>query len=60
MKFIETSAKDSDNVEQIFQEIATILTKQANEMYPEKNQKGNRTILDNKPTTNPINNCCSN
>lgn len=60
MKFIETSAKDSDNVEQIFQEIATILTKQANEMYPEKNQTGNRTILDNKPTTNSINNCCSN
>jgi hypothetical protein len=32
MKFIETSAKDSDNVEKIFEFIADSLTKQANEM----------------------------
>ncbi len=33
MRFVETSAKNSQNVEQIFYEIAETLTRQANELY---------------------------
>lgn len=58
MKFIETSAKDSDNVDKIFYEIADLLTKQANELYPPKSS-GNRILLESTPQTNSIGGCCS-
>lgn len=58
MKFIETSAKESENVEMIFNEIAESLLKQADEMYP--NKSGNHK-LGEKPSTAKISsaNCCS-
>lgn len=58
MKFIETSAKESENVEKIFQEIAELLLKQANELYPSKNS-GIKNL--DKPPTNPVGglSCCS-
>jgi hypothetical protein len=61
MKFIETSAKDSNNVEKIFHEIAETLTKQANEMYPTKQSNGTQNLKDKNPHTNKIGSsiCCS-
>jgi small GTP-binding protein len=58
MKFVETSAKESENVEKIFNDIAEPLLKQANEMYP---NKSNARVLLEKPTTAKISgmNCCS-
>lgn len=58
MKFVETSAKESENVEKIFNEIAEPLLKQANEMYP---NKSNARILLEKPATAKISgmSCCS-
>ena len=58
MKFIETSAKDSENVEKIFQEIAETLTKQANELYP--NKSNGSTIGGEKLNTSKISttSCC--
>ena len=58
MKFAETSAKNSQNVEKIFYEIAETLTRQANEFYSNKNS--NTTKLSNQPNTKQIGNaCCS-
>jgi GTPase SAR1 family protein len=57
MRFIETSAKDSQNVEEIFLEIANTLTKQANETLV--NNKKQTVNLN--PNTSKINNsssCC--
>ncbi len=61
MKFIETSAKDSENVEKVFYEIAETLTKQANELYASTKSNG-INLNDKSPKTNKIgdNVCCSN
>ena len=59
MKFIETSAKDSENVERVFYEIAETLTKQANELY--SNRKDGINLNEkSSPQTNKIgeNICC--
>ncbi|CAF0799771.1 unnamed protein product [Brachionus calyciflorus] len=56
MKFIETSAKESANVEQIFQELSTTLLKQANQIF-ETNRKDTKT-LKNDIQSNKIYNCC--
>jgi GTPase SAR1 family protein len=58
MKFIETSAKESENVEKIFHELAETLTKQANELYSNR-ERGTANLA--KPPTNQIsgNSCCS-
>lgn len=55
MKFIETSAKECENVEKIFIEIAQTLTKQANELYPSKSN--NNLNLNDKPNIKPSS-CC--
>lgn len=57
MKFIETSAKDSLNVERIFYDIAEVLTKQANELYPKPNQ--GTKLGEKNIETNKIGSCCS-
>jgi GTPase SAR1 family protein len=61
MKFIETSAKDSENVEKVFYEIAETLTKQANELYASTKSNG-INLNDKNPKTNKIgeNICCPN
>ena len=55
MKFVETSAKESENVETIFTEIAQSLLKQANEMYP--NKIGTHNLME-KPSTAKISGSC--
>lgn len=57
MKFIETSAKESENVEKIFQEISELLLKQANDMYPSKNTDTKKPS--DKPPTYSIGGCCT-
>jgi hypothetical protein len=61
MNFIETSAKDSLNVEKIFIDIAQVLTKQANDLYPKAGgQGGGGTRLSEKNLqTNKIGSCCT-
>jgi len=56
MKFIETSAKESENVEIIFNEIAQSLLKQANEMYP--NKTGGYSLSERPSTAKITGNCC--
>ena len=58
MKFIETSAKDSDNVERIFLSIAETLLKQANELYPNKQQGTIKPSNQNPNTTSIGSNYC--
>lgn len=62
MKFIETSAKDSANVEKIFREISETLLKQANEVFSSSNQKKSSDTHNlsngNKLNTNKISTCC--
>lgn len=56
MKFIETSAKESANVEQIFNELTGTLLKQANEIF--ENRKNDTKILKNDVNSVKIFNCC--
>ncbi len=59
MKFIETSAKESANVEQIFQELSTTLLKQANQAFDNNNRKSHDTkVLKNDIQSSKIYNCC--
>jgi Ras-related protein Rab-30 len=54
MKFVETSAKNSGNVEKIFKEIAETLTRQENELFALKKDDSVSKNLNN-PLSNQIN-----
>jgi hypothetical protein len=59
MYFLETSAKQSDNVEKLFYEIAAELIEQARQKGVPRSQQENNgmTSLGNKPSFNHSN-CC--
>lgn len=59
MHFIETSAKESANVEKIFYDIAEQLTKQANELHAGPRQ-GATKLNEKDLETSKIGNCCLN
>lgn len=56
MKFIETSAKESANVEKIFYDIAETLTKQANEIY---SKPSGTKLTEKNLETSKIGSCCT-
>lgn len=56
MKFIETSAKESENVEQIFTDLTETLFKQANEIFD--NRKNDTKVLKNDINSDKLFNCC--
>lgn len=58
MKFIETSAKDSANVEQIFQELSATLLKQANQTFDGHRKNQDTKVLKNDLQSSKIYNCC--
>lgn len=59
MQFVETSAKNSENVENIFIDIAKTLTKQANELYSTRGSgTGGQKLTDGSPNTQPVNGSC--
>lgn len=60
MRFMETSAKEAKNVDELFYEIATLLTKEAreNDLKPGTESEGEITL--SKSVTSYLNwNCCS-
>lgn len=56
MKFIETSAKESENVEKIFTELTETLLKQANEIFD--NRKNDTKLLKHDVNSTKLFNCC--
>jgi Ras-related protein Rab-30 len=60
MRFVETSAKNSQNVEQIFYEIAETLTRQANELYSSSKSQGGQKLTDKNLNAERVGvGCCS-
>ena len=60
MRFLETSAKEADNVEKLFLEIAKELTQQArqNELKPAYADSMELGPADSSPITASLNTCC--
>lgn len=59
MKFIETSAKECQNVEKIFYDIAETLTKQANQFYARPSSQDTAKLNEKNLESSKISSCCN-